>query len=834
MNPGDDARCVMPGFHTTSAAAGQAPAAAGAPTASPPCRPQVKDERAGEAGHASIPGLWSWIFLFVLALLASPAMAAGRTLDVRLAASAPVALSAYFAVLEDPGQQLTLTEVLAAPEKFSTASPDAAVLSHGFTRSAYWLRLSLRNAGDRPVDLLLDLGTRPSHVEFHYPVGDGTYRSLTTGMALPFASRPYPNRLFVFPIELPPHTEAVYYLRLQSTNSLIVPAKLWSAQAFQGYERDDYFAQAAYFGMATAMALFNLLLFFTLGDLIYLSYVGLVLAMELTLAAQTGLGQEFLWTTASVWSNISTFVGYSLLLASALAFTRQMLNTRAVLPKLDRHLRILVVFFLFFPVCFVLSAQVFMKWAMPLYGCGLLVMVGTALLCACQRQRSAYLFLLAFSLSSVGGMLILLRAIGLAPTNALTLNGLQFGSALEMLLLAIALADRVNTARREKEEAQHEALNAQQLLVANLQASESLLEERVLQRTAELISSKARLESTLSDLVKTQAELIESEKKASLGERVANEALIAADEANRAKSDFLARISHDLRAPLTAIIGYAEMIATTAGSEAHNGRIIRRSAQHLLALINDLIDYARGGADANALQPASLYTAALLDSIVADAVSLAHRNGNSFDYQVVAPLPPVITADARRLRQILENLLVNAAKFTRNGQLEFRVETRVDADADGVAIFVFTVRDTGPGIAADELAKIFEPFQRLKGAENHEGLGLGLAIARQWVDRMHGAIEASSVAGQGTTMRVSIPLQLSCEDAIPQRHLTLDELSLPEVDGSGHLIWIVEDSHVIRSLLCSELSGLGFEVVPFANGQEAIGHIGVAGKRLRT
>jgi CheY-like chemotaxis protein len=302
------------------------------------------------------------------------------------------------------------------------------------------------------------------------------------------------------------------------------------------------------------------------------------------------------------------------------------------------------------------------------------------------------------------------------------------------------------------------------------------------------------------------------------------EAVIAADDANRAKSDFLARISHDLRSPLTAIIGYAEMIIAAGRPDAQNGRVIRRSAQHLLGLLNDLIDYARGSAQPNALQVLPIYTSTWLESIAADARAMATKHGNSFDFKVFGNLPLVVEVDAKRLRQVLENVLTNASKFTSHGQIEFHVlvYTEDTSNDQGAQHFLFTVHDSGPGIPAEELARIFEPFHRLKGAEHHEGLGLGLAIAQQWVKRMGGSIEASSVLGQGTTMQVRIALRQASEDSLSHQNQILDEGLPPSLDGHGYRIWIVEDSHIIRSMLCAELGGLGFTVVPIGNGQEAL------------
>lgn len=443
--------------------------------------------------------------LLGLYLLTTSVFAADKVLDATRLDQTPVSLTEYFAVLEDPGLTLTLDDVQKPDiaSRFKADQAPATALSYGYTRSAYWLRLTLRNAGDRPLDRFLEIGyARLADVRFHQPVADGAYQTLITGSVLPFATRPYKNRFFVFPVTLPAHSEQVYYLRLQAMSSILVPARLWEPQALHTYERNDYIAQAWYFGMATAMILFNLLLFIALRDVIYLQYVSFVTCMAFSMSAQNGLSKEFLWPNSPLWSVISTATGYSLTLAAMLVFMRRMLDTEQIIPKFDRLLKALVNFFLFFPIMFVISAQTFLKPAVQFYGIVLILIIGIGLYCAVKRQRSAYFFVGAFAIFCFGGIIGIMAALKLLPANILTMNALQFGSALEMLLLAIALADRFNMIRREKEKAQREALEAQQLLVENLKSSEHMLEVRVAERTDELqiLNRKLKALSTTDGL----------------------------------------------------------------------------------------------------------------------------------------------------------------------------------------------------------------------------------------------------------------------------------------------------------------------------------------------
>jgi len=485
------------------------------------------------------------LILLTWHLLAGSAIAQTTVLDVSHLDPVPTSLSRVFAVLEDASLNLTLADVQ-KPEiaaRFRTDSSAAESLGFAYTRSAYWLRVTLRNTGDTAVDRIFELAyARLSSVQWYAPLADGSYQSVSTGSVMPFGLRPYKNRHFVFPITLPAQSDQVYYLRLQSTSPLLVPARLWGPQAFHAYERNDYLAQAWYFGMATAMVLFNLLLFIALRDGIYLLYVFFVTSCALAFADQNGLVKEFLWPNSPAWLDFSTDSGYSIALLALLLFMRRMLNTKVIVPRTDGLIKILAGLFLISPLGFAISYPSLVAPAAVVYLLTFPLTLGIGVYCAVKGQRSAIFFLAAFSMLLLAGAVTSLRGWGLLPSNAFTVNALQIGSALEMLILAFALAERFNEIRREKAQAQREALQAQQRLVENLKSSERLLEERVDRRTAELQASNKTLESTLHDLKATQTQLVQSEKMASLGQLVAN-------------------VAHEINTPISAVKSSGRNIA---------------------------------------------------------------------------------------------------------------------------------------------------------------------------------------------------------------------------------------------------------------------------------
>lgn len=437
-------------------------------------------------------------WLLLTTALLTPAAWAAEPLDVAGVSEQPVTLSAFVALLEDPQGSLTLADVqrpdIAA--QFKQDLPASSALGLGFTRSAYWLRLPLRNSSAVDVQRMLAVeNPRISQIQAYIPDAQGQYRALITGCDTPATSKAYPNRNYIFPLSLPANAEQVLYLRMQSSVGLLIPLQLWAPQAFHAHERDDYVGQAWYFGIATAMILFNLMLFVALRDRLYLLYVTFASLTFATLAIKNGLAPDWSLGGLPLNSNVLYYSGASLTLSALLLFMRRMLRTDQLLPRLDRLLLALVAVYLLTPVAYTLALPLFSRAAILLNLATALIVIGVGVAAALKRQRSAYFFLGAFALLMLGGAMTSLRAMGVVPTNLFTVDGLQLGSAMEMLLLAFALADRYNVMRREKARVREELLNTQQQLVLTLQSSERELEQRVALRTEELQVLNSKLET---------------------------------------------------------------------------------------------------------------------------------------------------------------------------------------------------------------------------------------------------------------------------------------------------------------------------------------------------
>lgn len=420
------------------------------------------------------------IFLCTLALFIPPTLANSldRVIDVGQINSEPVSLTEYFDVLEDPSNALILTDI-ERPEisaKFIPSGSSADSLNFSFTESAYWLRLKVRNSSERPLDQLLEIANaRLANVKLY----GAQSHTLASGFAVPFAQRPYSHRFIVFPLSLAPNTTQIIYLRIETQTPMEIPAKLWMRSAFLPYERNDYMIQASFFGMVFAMVVFNLLLLISLRDVSFLKYVIWISFAPMVMMSTTGLGMEFLWDDVPNWTAAS-YGFFALLGTSALiVFMREMIAVRVVAPKADHLLKALTGFNLLLAFVAFLDYKIFAISALLTVTFETILILIISAYCATKGLRSARFFVVAFFIYIVAILINNLRLAGTLPSNVLTVNGVQLGSAIEMILLAFALADRYNQLRREK-------ARIQKRLVENLRTSERLLEEKVEQRTAEL------------------------------------------------------------------------------------------------------------------------------------------------------------------------------------------------------------------------------------------------------------------------------------------------------------------------------------------------------------
>jgi PAS domain S-box-containing protein len=320
-------------------------------------------------------------------------------------------------------------------------------------------------------------------------------------------------------------------------------------------------------------------------------------------------------------------------------------------------------------------------------------------------------------------------------------------------------------------------------------------------------------------LLRLLGEIIASTLARRDAEAALKDARRVAEAASRAKSEFLASMSHELRTPLNGILGYAQLLARDVSLERRHLEAVhsvQHCGEHLLDLVNEVLDLARIESGRVELRPESTVLAELVNE-VADLTRLrATQAGLAFSYETDAGLPSAVQVDPRRLKQILLNLLGNAVKFTPEGAASFRVRgLRLPSTRWRLR---FEIQDTGIGIASDELPRIFEPFHRATGGRNVEGTGLGLAITRDLVEAMDGHLHVESVPGRGSLFVVE--LELAEADAHTRGGGARAQII--GYHGRRRVLLIADDKMENRTVLRRLLEPLGFGIHESADGRETL------------
>lgn len=349
--------------------------------------------------------------------------------------------------------------------------------------------------------------------------------------------------------------------------------------------------------------------------------------------------------------------------------------------------------------------------------------------------------------------------------------------------------------RQRAEEALQQSQMQLQLSHQTLGDYNRTLEEKVAERTQQLQEQNALLQQEICERQKAEE---------------------AAQSANQAKSRFLASMSHELRTPLNGILGYAQILKrdqTLNEQQKHGLGIIHQCGEHLLTLINDILDISKIEAQKMELHASNFHFIEFLEGIVEIFRVRAEQKGISLIYEQHESLPAGVQGDEKRLRQILMNLLGNAIKFTEAGEVVFQVTYQEDK-------IRFQVKDTGIGMAPEQLEEIFLPFYQVGHSHRQlEGTGLGLAITHQLVEMMGSELKVNSVLGQGSVFYFDVDLPEVLDWVYFSKG---DEGKIIAYKGSKQKILVADDNEEIRALMVNMLAHLGFEISEATDGQDCL------------
>lgn len=632
------------------------------------------------------------------------------------------------------------------------ASP-GAFISGGFTRQMYWVHVSLRNA--RPIrhDWVLELDYPAlDHVTLYRLGGRAPELVGVSGDNVPLASRAIPDRRVAFPLALQAGEQGDYLLRVETSSNMLIPLRVYDAVAYIASDKHQSAYMGFFYGIGFGLLLYNLFLAISTREFLYRYYVlHMVSAAGYFLCLDGVFGVWWPAAISSEWLNklLPSLICMSLLWGTY--FVMEFLQFRVAAPRLHRigH------------VCVWLSGLVLIAtpWLdvllLSLLVLGLSsVVVPFLLVGGCIQWRNGLIEARIY-LPAWGIMLVMSLYAALASMNALPyvfspILGLKLSWVVDLLLLSVALGNRINTLRLERAAVERQA--------------------------------------------------------------------VAAAAETQAKSEFFAKMSHELRTPMNGMLGMAELLRSTRldAEQAHYLHLLESSGRNLGAIINDLLDYAKLEVGKLRLSYAALDLRVLVQECVEMHSMAAERKDLALHCDWNERVPNRVVMDGLRLRQILDNLLANAIKFTLQGEVRVRVWSEAGAE-DGEPLLVLEVSDTGVGIEAHEQARLFSTFHQADSSLTRRfgGTGLGLAICKQLCELMAGTIGVRSRRGEGSCFTVCLPLRVADVVIARRREVTREV-------GAGLRVLVAEDNEVNQRVIQGFLRRLNVEPVLVPDGATAV------------
>ncbi|OKL41724.1 sensor histidine kinase [Pontibacter flavimaris] len=666
-------------------------------------------------------------------------------------------------VYHDAAGNLSLQEV----QQMAFAPLDTqATLQAG--KTVHWVRVALQNNSHHEATRFLYSGEW-SRVQLYALSADGSFEERQTGQLLPIPERDVPQSKPLVLVRVPPQSQTMLYLRLQGDIDLYKPQhlslRLQTPEQVVQVNNRRLLVQGFFMGIILVMALYNLVLFFSVRDRSYLYFVLALLGTGLYFMFYHGFALELLWPNAPFWNAHSfaflvTFNGLFRLL-----FTKSYLNTHATMPRWDKLLTLLSLLYAL-PV-----AMGLLSYLTPLdllQACvDLIGIIGGAVLVAMllvsvaalrQGYRPALYFLIANMFFVVGALLFILKEMHLLPNTPLTVYAAQVGMLAQVVLFSLGLAYRLNTVTSElaaevleKERLEREKETERKRL-AEQQKRE--LEVMVANRTAALRHKTRELNETVHQLRESEHKLL---------------------RLNQLKDRFFSIISHDLRTPLATLDSFLNILLNFSGRMQPEqmqklANHTQLSVHNLQSLLENLLQWAssQAGSDHSMrFEPEPLQVGEVVQRNLALLQDTAAAK--QIKCQVQVPEELQVVADANMLDFLIRNLLHNAIKFSKAGG---SVSIAARAQHDGFA--EITVEDEGIGIEPSIKQSLFQrehPAQTTKGTANEKGVGLGLLLCRQFVDRCGGSIHVESEPNKGSRFWFRLPLHRQKAMADPERTL---------------------------------------------------------------
>jgi two-component system sensor histidine kinase BarA len=617
-----------------------------------------------------------------------------------------VNLSPQVKILHETDGKLSITQ---ANERLSQFTDhNSSNPNYGFSAQGLWLYTTLSNA-TRTQDWVLEVGFAQLNNVDMYFLHKGQV------VAASYQGKEGDSQHFRLPtmkIHLPYAQTTALFVRLTSErNSLIAPLKIQSLKKHEKNNLYDNLLWGLFYGSLLSLAIYNLVLFVGIKENSLLAYVGYICTVLLWQFVWGGHMYLLFAPEIANWFNLHTDIIFVLLGIGSGIFTYVFLDASVTAPKTLPFIKLNLL------LLTILGALSLLRIFPPFWQNAAVLLLNTVTICCCtyagfeslgNNFRAARYFIIAWGILFLSALIGMFGLVGLLPTNFFTSYCFQFGVLLEAGLFSLALMDK----------------------------SRQHLELEVIQATDDL---------------RNNVELIE-EQNVRLD--LARKNAVAA---SYVKSQFLANMSHEIRTPLNAILGFSKELQTGNLPEDKKEQvdIINAAADNLLNIVNDVLDVSKIEAGKMQINNHSFSPNELLEEVIAVMAKSAHLKNLEFIFDIET-LPQKLMGDSYRIKQILNNLLGNALKFTDYGHI--RLSARGKFLEHDIFEFNLRIEDTGIGISHEDKRKLFTAFSQVEDALNrsYQGTGLGLVICKELVKLMHGRLNLHSVPNQGSIFNVSL------------------------------------------------------------------------------
>lgn len=678
--------------------------------------------------------------LGLVAVLLSPA--SGRALStVEMPPEGEsVALSDALEVVEDPTGLLSAEEV-AAGARPAWPPTSRRELIPGYTSSTFWVHFRLRNSGPTAGEWRLELWRDIYVAELHARTSDGARTVRRTGKAVPVSQRDVPARELLLRIPLAAQTSVDCWLRLSGGGSLMLTPVLWSQAALSHQATSTGLLWGMYYGALLAMLAYNLFLYLSTRDGVYLSYFLFQMAITLMSAAGDQLLFYYLWPERPEWATHSELILVGLTLVGGLEFSRRFLSLESYAPSADRGILALAVLAALFTAAALVTTAPAFQQALALLAAVVAATILAAGLWAIRAGGAdAGVFCLAWLALLMGGAVSALTLMGLLPATAPTTD-VRLGSAVEAILLSLSLGRRIKLLRAENERTRTEFLESRL-------AYARTLETHVEERTREL-------SVTLDELRAAQARMVQQARLASLGHLVAGVAHEVGNPLNFTigGTEDLTRRLRTVRDDLSALPPGAalERVNRQLGNAERALALVQEGNTRIRKIVENLRGYVRSSS--NALEQVNLNTE--LETTLKLLQPQLERSGIRVECDL-QPLPPLACRPGE-LGQVFMNLALNSCQAMPEGG-DICISSRATAEQ-----IELSFQDTGPGVPPEHRDAIFDPFFTTRPP--NEGTGLGLSISHEIVARHGGELRlVDSAAGARFVITLPFPASARAGD----------------------------------------------------------------------